>query len=151
MNRPVDHRTDFYSFGATLYQLLTGQPPFLKDDPTELVHCHLAVMPDPPHKLAPTVPEALSGIVMKLLAKAPEERYQSAAGIEADLRECRRRLQKDGRVEPFALAAHEVVDRLEKGQSPEEIESSLPDLGGDDAAPMGGMGGGDFGGFDDDF
>jgi predicted ATPase/transcriptional regulator with GAF, ATPase, and Fis domain/serine/threonine protein kinase len=88
MNRLVDHRTDFYSLGAVLYHVLTGHPPFPSGDPLELVHAHIARVPPAPCQLAPAIPEPASDIVMKLLAKNAEERYQSAAGLIADLDEC---------------------------------------------------------------
>ncbi len=85
MNRPVDYRTDLYSLGATFYHALTGVPPFDTRDPMELVHAHMARAVVPPSKLRPEVPQALDEIVLKLMAKAPEDRYQSADGVAADL------------------------------------------------------------------
>src|SRR5690606_14279165 len=96
MNRVVDSRADLYSLGASLYQLLTGQPPFAADDPMQLVHCHLARVPEPPHLHNPVVPEALSLIVLKLLAKDADDRYQSAFGLAHDLEQCRAQLQERG-------------------------------------------------------
>jgi predicted ATPase/signal transduction histidine kinase/tRNA A-37 threonylcarbamoyl transferase component Bud32 len=89
MNRTVDYRSDFYALGATFYQMLTGRPPFHSEDAMELVHHHMAVQPPSPTSLCPTIGSSLSAIVMKLLAKTAEERYQSAAGLLADLEECR--------------------------------------------------------------
>ena len=88
MNRAVDHRSDFYALGATFYEALTGHPPFAAGDAMEMVHCHLAVRPAPPREVNPAVPEALSDIVVKLLAKSPEDRYQSAYGLLRDLEHC---------------------------------------------------------------
>jgi hypothetical protein len=103
MDRPVDHRTDFYSLGVSLYELCTGRLPFATDDPLQLLHSHLARQPAPPHLLDAGVPEALSDIVLKLMAKMPEDRYQSGRGCAHDLRECLRRLREHGSIERFAL------------------------------------------------
>ncbi|MFY0571048.1 trifunctional serine/threonine-protein kinase/ATP-binding protein/sensor histidine kinase [Archangium lansingense] len=89
MNRSVDYRTDFYSLGVTLYELLTGRRPFQGRDALEWFHAHMAQKPRPPHELNPQVPPALSALVLKLLAKVAEERYQSAEGLKADLERCR--------------------------------------------------------------
>jgi predicted ATPase/signal transduction histidine kinase len=85
MNRSLDYRSDFYSLGATFYEMLSGQPPFAATDPLELVHCHLAVNPRPLHDLRPELPPGLSALVEKLMAKTAEARYQSAFGLSADL------------------------------------------------------------------
>lgn len=85
MNRPLDYRTDFYSLGATFYQMLTRQRPFEAGDDVEMVHCHIAREPVPPHRRNPDVPLAISKIIGKLLAKKAEDRYQSADGLLADL------------------------------------------------------------------
>jgi PAS domain S-box-containing protein len=111
MNRSTDARSDLYSLGVTLYQMLTGALPFAAADPLEWVHCHIARQPTPPGERA-TVPEPLSAITMKLLAKNAEERYQTASGLEADLRLCLAEWQSHGRIDPFPLAAHDSSDRL---------------------------------------
>jgi PAS domain S-box-containing protein len=111
MNRSIDARSDLYSFGVTLYQMITGELPFAATDPLEWVHCHIARQPLPPADSA-AVPKMLSAIIMKLLAKNAEERYQTASGLEADLRRCQSEWQSQGRIDPFPLGAHDSPDRL---------------------------------------
>ncbi len=112
MNRHADYRTDFYALGIVLHRLLTGQLPFQADDALEWVHCHLARMPVPPHQLVPDIPQVVSDLVLKLLAKAPEERYQSAGGLLADLEHCLAQWQATEEIAPFALGMRDVSDRL---------------------------------------
>lgn len=109
MGRSIDYRSDYYSLGITLYELLTGAPPFISDDPAELVHSHIARRPVPPHEINSGIPEVVSAIVMKLLAKAPEERYQHAHGIQADLEACLAQWQQQGYIDPFPLGRADRV------------------------------------------
>ncbi|MFM9268138.1 AAA family ATPase [Tychonema sp. BBK16] len=101
MNRDLDYRTDLYSLGITFYEMLTGELPFNSTDPLELIHSHIAVMPVPPHQLNNEIPQIVSSIVMKLLAKNAEDRYQSAFGLKADLENCLHQLQTTGKIESF--------------------------------------------------
>ncbi|XYH93664.1 AAA family ATPase [Sorangium sp. So ce1128] len=110
MNRGVDYRTDLYALGVILYQVLTGQRPFEALDPMELIHAHLALAPAPPSRVDPTIAEAISGVVLKLLAKNAEDRYQSAEGLLADLERCRAALRGAGTIEPFVAGQHDRQD-----------------------------------------
>ena len=112
MNRSIDSRSDLYSLGVTFYQMLTGALPFTASDPIEWVHCHTARQPLPPSKRLATVPVAVSQIVMKLLAKTPEERYQTAGGVERDLRRCLTDWEAHGRIDDFPLGRRDTPDRL---------------------------------------
>ncbi|MBD2248118.1 ATP-binding sensor histidine kinase [Nostoc sp. FACHB-888] len=113
MNRPLDYRTDFYSLGVTFYQLLTGQLPFERTDVLELIHCHLAIQPVPPHILSPKIPLVVSNLVMKLMGKTAEERYQSTYGIKADLEECLRQLESTGKIVDFPLATQDITGQIQ--------------------------------------
>ena len=112
MNRSIDSRSDLYSLGVILYQMLTGTLPFVASDPLELIHCHIARLPAPPEERRKEVPATLSAIVLKLLAKIPEDRYQTAAGLEADLRRCLDLWEARGRIDAFIIGTHDTSERL---------------------------------------
>jgi PAS domain S-box-containing protein len=112
VNRSIDSRSDLYGYGVTLYEMLTGSLPFAGSDATEWIHCHLARQPPSPSSRAPGIPEPIAAVVLKLLHKSPEDRYQTAAGVEADLRLCLASWESQGRIDSFPLAVHDVSGRL---------------------------------------
>jgi predicted ATPase/GAF domain-containing protein/tRNA A-37 threonylcarbamoyl transferase component Bud32 len=116
MNRAVDLRADLYSLGAVLYEMLTDTLPFPADDAAELIHSHLARSAASPHERESSVPVTLSAIVMTLLAKTPEDRYQSDAGLRADLEECLTQLREKGRIDPFPLRRRDKATELRRPQ-----------------------------------
>ena len=116
MNRFIDYRTDFYSFGVILYELLTHSLPFETNDPLELVHCHIARQPIPPHRINPDIPEILSHITLNLMAKNAEDRYQSAWGIKSDLENCLNQLQTKGEIQTFDIGKMDIPDRFQVSQ-----------------------------------
>ena len=128
MNRSLDYRTDLYSLGVTFYELLTKQLPFKTNDSLELIHCHLAKQPLPPDRLDPNIPPVISNIVIKLMAKAAEDGYQSADGVKADLSECLRRLETTGKIENFAIATQDLFARFEIPQKLYGREAEIASL-----------------------
>src|SRR6516164_5761177 len=112
MNRSIDSRSDLYALGVTFYQMLTGSLPFTAADPMEWVHCHLARSPVAPADRLKEVPGVISAIIMKLLAKTAEDRYQTAAGLERDLRRCLTEWEAQRWIDDFPLGKYDTSDRL---------------------------------------
>lgn len=116
MNRSVDYRTDLYSLGVVFYELLTSQQPFKSDDLTELIYAHIAKNPIPPCLVNDSIPKSVSDVVLKLLAKNPEERYQSASGLHRDIQKCTMYLKKTGIYEDFIAGESDSSDKFQVSQ-----------------------------------
>ena len=125
MNRSIYFRSDLYALGVTFYRMLTGRLPFTAADPMEWVHCHVARKPTPPAGRSPPIPAPISDIVLRLLAKPAEERHQTAAGLEHDLRHCLEQWEAHGRVEAFSLGELDMPDRL---VIPEKLYGREPEV-----------------------
>ncbi len=113
MNRAIDYRTDFYSLGVTFYRMVTEKFPFESQDPLELVHCHIAKPLIPPHEVNKNIPEVLSEIILKLMAKNAEDRYQSSYGLLYDLEKCQNELDDKGNINYFTPGELDVSDRFQ--------------------------------------
>src|SRR4029077_19139251 len=108
----IDSRSDLYSLGITFYQALTGRLPFAATEPMEWVHCHIARKPESPKTVVEAIPSQLSAIVMKLLAKTADERYQTAAGLERAVRRCLAQFEAEGRIDAFLLGERDTRESL---------------------------------------
>lgn len=113
MNRDIDYRTDLYSLGVTFYEMLTNRLPFNSTDPLELVHCHIAKKPIPPHELDSKIPKSLSSILVKLMAKTAEERYQTTYGLKWDLEKCLNQLTTNNEVESFEIGQKDISNKFQ--------------------------------------
>lgn len=112
MNRTVDFRTDLYSLGITLYELFTGVLPFRSNDPMDIIHSHIAIMPVPPAKINSRIPMVVSDIILRLMEKNPESRYQNGFGLEVDFRQCLKQLEENKKIEPFELGKHDISNKF---------------------------------------
>ncbi|MHC5752901.1 MAG: AAA family ATPase [Nostoc sp.] len=125
MNRGIDHRSDLYSLGITFYEMLTGQLPFQGKDPLEWVHCHIAKSPLFTSKLNSDIPQTLCEIIMKLLSKVAEQRYQSALGLQFDLEKCLKQLEITGEIQSFILGEQDISERF---QIPQKLYGREPEI-----------------------
>lgn len=116
INRAIDYRSDYYSLGATFYQLLTNRSLFSVSEPLEIIYNHLANIPEPPHLIDPKIPVPISNIVMKLLAKMPEDRYQTSWGIKADLEKCLQQLEENQTILDFSIGDRDISPNLQISQ-----------------------------------
>ncbi|MGE5329384.1 MAG: diguanylate cyclase domain-containing protein [Deltaproteobacteria bacterium] len=116
MNRVIDYRSDYYSLGMTLYELITRKKAFEVEDPVQMIHYHIAKMPTPPHEIDKNIPQPISNIIQKLISKNAEDRYQSNYGILADLQECYDQLKSKGEIGLFDIGKYDVFDRFELSQ-----------------------------------
>jgi len=108
MNRAIDYRSDFYTLGATFYHMITGRLPFIEDDALALIHAHLTLNPIPPHQIRLEIPSLLSNIILKLMAKNAEDRYQSTYGLRQDLEYCYQLWQSSTADSLFELGQQDV-------------------------------------------
>lgn len=113
MNSSIDYRTDFYSLGVVFYELLTGFLPFKAEDNSGMIHCHLAVKPIAPVEMDSNIPQAISDIIMKLMEKMPDNRYQSAVSLKWDLEKCKNLLEITGSISNFEIAKRDISSVFE--------------------------------------
>ena len=135
VNRAVDERSDLYFLGVVLYELLTGRLPLDTRDPMQLIHHHIARKPASPSAVSPEIPEVLSAIILKLLSKDAEDRYQSAAGVQADLEKCLQRMGPDDTIDDFPLGETDYSSRLRfpqklygRGRELQELKSAFENV-----------------------
>ena len=143
INRAVDERSDLYSLGVVLYELMTRQLPFDSEDPLKLVHHHIARVPVSPSEISSGIPEVLSAIILKLLSKNVEDRYQSAAGVQADLEKCLQHLSPEDTIEEFPVGQADYSNRLRfpqklygRDRELKELESAFESICLDTASIM---------------
>lgn len=125
MNRNLDYRTDFYSLGMVFYEMLVGHPPFQSTDAMELVHSHLAKQPISPHQIQPNIPLVIANIIMKLMEKIPEARYQSALGLKADLTTSFQQWNVGKTIEDFVIGQQDIFNRF---QIPQKLYGREPEI-----------------------
>jgi predicted ATPase len=130
INRVVDERSDLYSLGVVLYELMTGRLPFESDNPQEIIHHHIALTPVPPSAVSSDIPDVISAIIMKLLKKDAEDRYQSATGVQADLETCLQRLAPDNSIEEFQVGEADSTTRFKYPQALYGRDRELKELEG---------------------
>ena len=128
MNRPLDYRADFYSLGVTLFEMLTFQLPFISKDPIQLIHSHLSQLPPSPSSINKDIPNALSHIILKLMSKTGDERYQSVYGLKADLLHCLDTLEKQQPLAHFEIAQHDIKAHFQVAQSNEDRKDEAETL-----------------------
>jgi predicted ATPase/HPt (histidine-containing phosphotransfer) domain-containing protein len=128
VNQPVDHRSDLYSLGVTLYELVGGERPYTADDAIGYVHSHLSKPVPDVRSVRAEVPGGIAAVIARLMAKDAAARYQTAAGLLHDLVACRERLAATGTVAEFALGSRDGVTRLEMAAQLVEREPHLERL-----------------------
>jgi predicted ATPase/DNA-binding NarL/FixJ family response regulator/GAF domain-containing protein len=118
MKRKIDQRSDLYALGVLYYELLTGELPYQARTANEWFYAHMAHLPTPPRTIKPEVPQIINDLVMKLLSKSADDRYQSAYGLHVDLLRCSDQIQENGIIEPFPLGE---IDEISQFRLPEKL------------------------------